>query len=331
MWGRRRILGDRGSTNVYHVYSRIINREKWLGDGERETFQRFLLAHATMAGIEVLTFAIMPNHFHALLRVPAKAEGEAGLTDEVFLDRLGAVYRAGVVARVRQALGMLRDSGDSDGAERLRRPYLDRMHDLSVFVKEVKARFSLDYNRERGRSGPLWEDRFRSVLLEGDDPALVLVVATYIDLNPLRAGLVTDPIDYRHCGYARAAAGNRERLSKISEMVGIGHGDGADALAQYRMLLFGRALPSESRQRAGIPVERVREVMDSGGHLPKLQLLRCRLRYLTDSLALGSASYLEGLFPGKVKSPKDGDFGNLSVLREPRGRTIFEGGVPDQS
>ncbi|MEM1223393.1 MAG: hypothetical protein AAGH40_11570 [Verrucomicrobiota bacterium] len=33
-------------------------------------------------------------------------------------------------------------------------------------------------------------------------------MAAYIDLNPVRAGLVKDPKDYRYCGYAEAVAGN---------------------------------------------------------------------------------------------------------------------------
>jgi len=59
-----------------------------------------------------------------------------------------------------------------------------------------------------GRKGTLWKERFKSVLVEGDEKAL-MTVAAYIDLNPVRAGMVERVEDYRRCGDASAVAGNR--------------------------------------------------------------------------------------------------------------------------
>jgi len=75
---------------------------------------------------------------------------------------------------------------------RLKQPFLDRMDDLSCFVGELKQRLSQWYNLRNGRSGPLWEDRFKSVLVQGE-PGLLAMVAAYIDLTAVRAGLVKDP------------------------------------------------------------------------------------------------------------------------------------------
>lgn len=63
----------------------------------------------------------------------------------------------------------------------------------------------------------LWEERFKRLLSEGDEKAL-MTVAAYIDLNPVRAGMVDRVEDYRWCGYASAVAGNRwarESLGRI--------------------------------------------------------------------------------------------------------------------
>ena len=68
----------------------------------------------------------------------------------------------------------------------------------SWFLRLVKQRFTQWYNKRQGRSGALWEDRFKSVLVEGAGPALS-AMAVYIDLNPVRAGIVDDPADYRWC------------------------------------------------------------------------------------------------------------------------------------
>ncbi len=331
---RRRILGDATIPNVYHVYSRIINRESRLGLSEREGFERLVNAHARMAGVEVLAFAIMPNHFHLLVRVPDRVRAELEVDDRVILERLSAVYSGESVERVHAKLDHLRAVGERSAYHAFRRQFLDRMHDLSVFVKEVKARFTMGYNRANNRSGPLWEDRFRSVLLQGDDPSLVLVVATYIDLNAVRAGLVADPKDYRHCSYGAALGGDRSAAEAIGRLLGLEIGAAParrEALAQYRLLLFSRALPSSgtvsggAKRRGGVPVERVRKVFDSGGHLPALELLRCRVRYLTNGLALGSHAFLEALFPGRAKRPRKADLGDLAVLCEVRGEAVSPG------
>ena len=64
--------------------------------------------------------------------------------------------------------------------ERFKRPYLDRLYNLSAFVGEIKQRFSQWYNLRTKRNGPLWEDRFKSVLVQGE-PGVLAIVAAYID------------------------------------------------------------------------------------------------------------------------------------------------------
>tara|TARA_B100001123_G_scaffold354875_1_gene407626 strand:- start:165 stop:374 length:210 start_codon:yes stop_codon:yes gene_type:complete len=66
-----------------------------------------------------------------------------------------------------------------------------RMGDLSFFIKELKQWFSIWYNRTHKRYGTLWAERFKSVLVKGV-PASLKTIAAYIDLNPVRAGLVED-------------------------------------------------------------------------------------------------------------------------------------------
>jgi hypothetical protein len=68
-------------------------------------------------------------------------------------------------------------------------------------------RFTCWFNRERGRRGTLWESRFRSVIVE--DGLAARTMAAYIDLNPVRAGMVEDPADYRWSSYGEAVGGGR--------------------------------------------------------------------------------------------------------------------------
>jgi hypothetical protein len=100
----------------------------------------------------------------------------------------------------------MRGAGDDAGAERLRERFLRRMWNLASFMQGVKQRYSQWFNARNDRAGTLWEERFKSVLVEGTGQTLS-TMAAYIDLNPVRAGIVKDPADYRWSGYAEAVAG----------------------------------------------------------------------------------------------------------------------------
>ena len=54
----------------------------------------------------------------------------------------------------------------------MRQRFTDRMYDLSEFVKTLKQRFTQSYNRRHGRKGTLWEERYKSILVEGSANAL---------------------------------------------------------------------------------------------------------------------------------------------------------------
>ena len=62
-------------------------------------------------------------------------------------------------------------------------------------MREIKVGFARYYNRRHNRRGYFWGDRFKSVIVDKGE-TLVNCLA-YIDLNPLRAGLVDRPEEYR--------------------------------------------------------------------------------------------------------------------------------------
>ena len=74
---------------------------------------------------------------------------------------------------------------------------------LSRLIQAVGRLYVRGFNRRHGRSGTLWEGRYRSTLLEGE--RYLLACMAYIDLNPVRAGLVAAPADYPWSSYAHCA------------------------------------------------------------------------------------------------------------------------------
>ncbi|PAW75687.1 MAG: hypothetical protein B9S38_00905, partial [Verrucomicrobiia bacterium Tous-C4TDCM] len=213
--GRRRILGQFGGENsggqAYHVMSRTAGGEMVFGDVEKEAFRRLMWRLAKFSGVEILTYALMGNHFHILVKVPERAkflkrfEGEAG--EERLLEHLSLLYSKAYISSLRQEIARVREAGREEEVELILEAFRKRFCDLSCFVKELKERFSRWFNKHHQRRGTLWMDRFKSVLVE--DGEALRTMALYIDLNPVRAGLVEDPKNYRWTGYGEACGGSK--------------------------------------------------------------------------------------------------------------------------
>ncbi|MBT3289665.1 MAG: hypothetical protein HN380_20130, partial [Victivallales bacterium] len=78
-----------------------------------------------------------------------------------------------------------------------------RMRDISRFIKDLQQRFTCWFNRTRpkGRRGGLWADRFKNTILDKD--TALWDCLTYVEMNPVRAGLADSPGDYRFSTWGR--------------------------------------------------------------------------------------------------------------------------------
>jgi putative transposase len=312
-----------GRTTVYHCISRIVGGQALLDDLGKEVLTRMMWKLSQFCGLQIITFCMMSNHFHILVRVP---ESQV-LSDVQLLERLEGFYgNKGVLVQ------MARDSLAQSGAlpSDLRESLLHRMGDVSVFMKELKQRFSRWYNAQNDRFGTLWAERFKSLVVEDQYQAL-LAVSAYIDLNPVRGGRVQDPKDYRFCGYAAALAG--QGLAQEGLMSFHKPGSWSEVAAQYRQRLFAGAGVGGARHKAVLDPEQIQAVLKAGGQLGLGQVLRLRIRYLTDGLVLGSRGFVNELFTlHRAKfgpRRKDGarpirgiSLPGLSVLRDLRVNTL---------
>ncbi|MBC2603017.1 transposase, partial [Puniceicoccus vermicola] len=166
---RRKRMRLDGQTAYYHVMSRTVNGEALFGDREREVLRKMIWQVADFSGIRVVTYAVMKNHFHVLVEVPA----EVSISDEELVRRYRRLYPKPTPwnpMRAEVLEGHLRDH-TLEGMD-LRKSLLRRMGDVSWMMKTLKQRFTLWFNRSRDRFGPLWCERFKSVLVEGDRWAL---------------------------------------------------------------------------------------------------------------------------------------------------------------
>ena len=327
------MLGDSPNSNCYHVVSRVVNRGLVFGDVEKERFLKIVRKQLEFSGLELLSWCVMGNHFHLLLRVPDKETALAGWTEEDFIARLGVLSEERYTHELLRKVEMWRGNGCRVLISELAGRVRNRLFDLSAFMKEVKQKFSAWFNLTRGRTGTLWEDRFRSVLVEGtggysaDGLGGLLAVAAYIDLNPVRAGIVDDPKDYRWCSYAAAVVGNVAARRGIGVCCGAAKKAGWRSVgAGYRKLLFGAGAEEiggatgdgkRQRSRRGFTQSEIEAVWKAGGKLTLAQVLRCRVAYFTEGLALGGKGFLNswgegnGQARGTPKTVGGADLGGL--------------------
>jgi len=282
---------------IYHCMSRTINGERCIDDIAKEVLRKQIWQIADFCGVQVLTYAIMANHFHVLVHVPKKIIPD----DQELLRRFHVLYPKPTAYqnfRIETIAEQLKN-GDP-AAEPWRKQQLALMGDVSQFMKLLKQRFAMWFNRNHNRYGHFWSDRFKSVLVEGRGN-VTLTMAAYIDLNPVRAGLVEDPKDYRFCGYAEAVAGKKPAQAGIVTVIATASGNAAsanaasawrDARERYRILLFGAGVVPRAN-KATIAPETLEKVIAENGTLPLPTVLRCHLRYFTDGAVLGTKAFVD--------------------------------------
>jgi hypothetical protein len=206
----------------------------------------------------------------------------------------------------------------SEALQAIHKRFTYRMQDLAEFMKGLLQRFTQWFNRAHSRSGTLWEDRFKSVIVE--DGVAARTMAAYIDLNPVRAGMVKDPADYRWSSYGEAVGGGkkgngkkaREGLARAyfcDQGVGYDAGKWEEVARLYRRLMGlalgkkpGRAEVSRSSKGLGQTTKNTAEMLESEDNetvlkdLAIAKLLRCRIRYFTEGAVIGSKEFVNEAF-----------------------------------
>lgn len=283
----------------YHCISRVVGRELLLGPVEREKFVDIMRRYEVFCGVRVITYCVLSNHFHILVSVPrrpAQPVDEAGL-----LQRLKVIRGSGHALAVQRELELLRRHGADVEVQAYLERYYRQMCDISWFVRLIKQRFSQWYNHHHQRKGTLWEERFKSVLVDGQSP-LLAIVAAYIDLNSVRAGLVDEPADYRWSGYGAAVSGDQRAVKGIHALQSLLGSSGRNAvMPAYRVYLFGegeeRGTDEDGKLlRRGLRREAVERVLKERGRLEFWELVRLRVRYFVDGSVIGSKRFVEKIF-----------------------------------
>jgi putative transposase len=165
-------LNPRDMDTWHHCYNHATcTAEEYIfGDEERKKFEDILLDSLSLYAVDAVSFSVMSNHYHAIIRTRCEP-----VSEEEAIARYADYFptRAPLVP----------------GSKKCRR-WQEKMNDLSDYMKHVQQTFSRWYNRTRKarRKGKLWGQRYKNTVL--GDGMSVLRCFLYVEANPLRAGLV---------------------------------------------------------------------------------------------------------------------------------------------
>ncbi|HMM74109.1 MAG TPA: transposase [Gammaproteobacteria bacterium] len=255
----RSTLVSPSDTPYYHCIGRCVRRAFLCGkdpvsgksfDHRKQRILERLTLLTEVFAIELCAYALMSNHYHLVLRLaPEKA---AAWTEREVVERWRRLY-AGPPCLTRYLDGAPLDASESALLADCLPRWRSRLVDLSWFMRCLNEFIARLANKEDGCTGRFWEGRFKSQALL-DEQALLTVMA-YVDLNPVRAGLV-ESIE------ASEFTSGQRRLKALTQSE-----HEAAAGAKPALLPFAQAL--RQNEDAGLPfnLQDYLELLDTSGRV----------------------------------------------------------------
>lgn len=261
--------------SVYHVMSRTALTGFPLEDVEKDFLVNLIKGLSKVFFTEILGFCIMGNHFHLLARM----HPDSDYSDEQIVKRYKLYY-----------------GKDKVMPEERMPQFREKWSSLSEFVKEIKQQFTRFYNKRHDRRGYFWGDRFKSLIVENGE-TLVNCLA-YIDLNPVRAGIVSKPEDYRwnSLGY-HVQTSNKDRfLSLDFGMKEFGVRSNKERLRLYRKFVYETGAVDPTGNKVKISQTVINKERKKDYIITRADIFKQRTRYFTDSGIIGSKEFVRENF-----------------------------------
>ncbi len=224
----RNTLVSLDATPYYHCISRCVRRA-WLCGEDPYTGHSFehrrrwvldrLRELANIFAIDVCAYAILSNHYHVVLHVDT--EQAKGWTARQVIEQWSQLYKGHLIAD-RYLSGEVMNKAEREVLDELVASWRSRLHDISWFMRCLNEHLAQRANAEDNCKGRFWEGRFKSQALL--DEGALLTCMSYVDLNPIRAGLAKTPeeSDFTSIQERVAAYGQEQRARKAKPSSAIG-------------------------------------------------------------------------------------------------------------
>jgi REP element-mobilizing transposase RayT len=187
------------TTPYYHCISRCVRRAFLWGEDSvtgknyehrKEWVISRLQELAGIFAIDICAYAVMSNHYHLVLRVD-RHKAESWSVSQV-AEQWEKLHKLPLLV-TRYLRGETTTKAELTETERIMETWRDRLSDISWFMRSLNEYLARKANEEDNCTGRFWEGRFKSQALL--DEAAVLTCMSYVDLNPVRAGIAETPED----------------------------------------------------------------------------------------------------------------------------------------
>jgi REP element-mobilizing transposase RayT len=185
------------TTPYYHCISRCVRRaflcgEDFLTGKNYEHRKAWVIERlrelADVFAIDICAYAVMSNHYHLVLRINQIKAGEWDISQVI--EQWSKLYHLpALVARYNR--GETTSKAEEARAEQIIETWRERLCDISWFMRSLNEHLARRGNEEDRCTGRFWEGRFKSQALL--DEGAVLTCMSYVDLNPVRAGMAATP------------------------------------------------------------------------------------------------------------------------------------------
>lgn len=285
----RSVLINSDHPQFFHVISRVVDKKFIFKPQECTVFHKMMRQFESFSGVKVHSYCIMSNHFHLLIQVP---KCPAIISEDDIRNRMSYIYSPKKLQEFDEFIQYHREVGNLNVINAFYHGMRKRMYNLSIFIKDLKQKFTRWYNIEHRRKGTLWEERFKSVLIQGCGNTLKKIAA-YIELNPVRAGIVKDPGTYKWNSYSEAVSGNNLTRTRISEiLLNTPSSDDWDRIhkdyKEYLYFKLSQNNPAKALNNQTDP--KPQKSMSQNESIAAA--LRSRIRYFTDGLVIGNKEFI---------------------------------------
>lgn len=274
-------------TPYYHCISRCVRRAFLCGRDQftgrdyshrRAWIEKRIVQLSTIFAIDVVAYAVMSNHYHVVVRIDDRRPIE--WSDDEVIERWSRVFRVTV------------DKKNADNVQLWR----ERLASISWYMRCINEPLARWANREDDCVGRFWQGRFTLQALL--DEASLLKCMTYVDLNPVRAGLIKNPraapftsIKARSNGTDEHLVPLRDQASERTDSLWLNRREylelvdwTAHAICERRQTRFAGRSPSALGSIGIVDSSWLREIQNYGrwyfravGSITALERYRCRL------------------------------------------------------
>ncbi len=171
----------------YHIFNRGNNRENIFCN--KGNYQYFLAKweHYIVAFADILSYCLMPNHFHFLVKVKSQKELTSLLTNPENLSKPSSIGKVNV-QKSTKPIGISRSNSTND---------INKL--LEDQFRNLFSGYTLAFNNQQNRSGSLFQKRFKRIEIANDD--YLTTIIHYIHHNPIHHGFVDDYSKWKFSSY----------------------------------------------------------------------------------------------------------------------------------